>query len=76
MISCIDTVKKIKVAVMHTRVPKSSANDNFELRATTMIKMMDKITCFSILFFKACWHAINLDNSLDRVISITEKVIF
>ena len=74
--SCIVTVKKMSVAVMQTRVAKRSANDNFELRATTMIVMMDRITCFSILFFKACWHAINLDNSLDRVISITEKVIF
>ena len=72
----MDTVKKISVAVMQTRVPKRSANDSFELKATTMIVMMDRIICFSILFFKSGWHAINLDNSLDKVISITEKVMF
>ena len=49
----MDTVKKISVAVMQTRVPKRSANDSFELKATTMIVMMNKISCLSVLFFKS-----------------------
>ena len=76
MLSCIVTVKKMNVDVMQTRVQKSNANDNFELSATTIVVMMDRIICFSILFFKACWHAINLDNSADRVTSITLKLMF
>ena len=76
IISCIVTVRKISMPVMITSVVKSNPNDNFELSATTIVKMMEITICFLILFFKACWHAINLDNSADRVTSITLKLIF
>ena len=76
IISCIVTVRKISMPVMITSVVKSNPNDNFELSATTIVKMMEITICFLILFFKACWHAINLDNSADRVTSITLKFIF
>ena len=76
MLSCMLTVRKMRVAVMITRVTKSNPNDNFELNATVIVTIIDRMICFSILFFKACWHAINLDNSADRVTSITLKFMF
>ena len=49
----MDTVRKISVPVMQTRVAKRSIKDNFEVKAMTMVVMMHRISCLSILFFKS-----------------------
>ena len=75
MLSCIEIVMYTKVAATMQSVVNNSPKESLVEKAAVMIKITERMVCFSCVFFNSLYDTINLDSSGLSVTSITLYII-